>query len=549
MKRKRYCYPTRKRGKEARDLWSLVNWRDLSYRAGQWLYNKSWKYTAIVAMASAGSFIGKTLGSYIGVDWFRNYTAEQAIAAPLFFGASMFVFGVSLMALPILITSRRHLTAHANDLNLMEDYKKSLADPHLDVLWEQVFRYESDLLYTDAQREAERREIQQRRAEYLRLEQAFKAGVRDPEARVDDILALRPWSDQIEKTREAFFISSRYILRHSLSQMAEAANAGFSLSLLEDWYDDHPFPEGDAKLVEQYYANTLLTQSIAEVGYTRNEWTRIVIKMNVQRWWASLIGRAVTTNIGTFIPYLNKKYATNVFNSQILLWPGEENRPEIARFAEPANSAARISHDLLFGYNRRTKRRLRIVEPSHGAREEIVRLRRNLFRNVFGETLEDAFEMIDRICLTSFELATDLRRRFDAEYAAGELRETVATDLAAEAFSDRYVRSRERLAALARRRIDAFVEALRAGGRFAALFEFGEREALRAVKTAFHVNRSGLRSKFERAGLAACEPEIEAARAEARAYSIRLRQLRIHHTITKLELQLYRDLVKSLGGY
>jgi len=553
MKRKDYAHPARRRAKEIRDLWSLLNWRDLCYQAGSYLYGKSYKYTAIVAAASVGSLFGKALSQRLGLSLFENYTTQQAITTPLFFGAIMLASGLILMTLPVLITSRRHLIAHANDLNLMEDYKKSLQSRHLDALWEQVFRYESALLFTDEERARERAMIEERRARYRALEREFQSADRAPasspdtlERIIDEMLALRPWSDLLETTRDGFLISARYVLRHHFSQMAEAASVGFSLSLLEDWYDEHPFPTGYGKIVEQYWGNIVLRQIEEAVGYTRRESTTHTVKLSLQCQWASLVARAVTTNVGAYIPYLNKRYGTNLFNSQVLLWPGEEDRPEITQLTAPVNSAAHLGGNLLRGLGRRAVRRP-IARPHLNAREEVRRLRRNLFHNIFGETLHDAHEMIDRMCLTSFELAGDLRARLDPEYATGALAETFVADFKAEGFSRIYVRRAKRLARRSRRALKTFLAALRASERFAPLFAFEHAEALRAVTIAFHTNRHDLRARFRREGLEACAETIAAAVADAKLFSTRLRAVRIHHVLTKLELALYRDLVRALA--
>ena len=74
---------------------------------------------------------------------------------------------------------------------------------------------------------------------------------------------------------------------------------------------------------------------------------------------------------------------------------------------------------------------------------------------------------------------------------------------------------------------------------------------LRAIKTAFHSNRNGVRRMFQnqrkpidpqRANAA-----IEAAINEHQAYSQKLIALRMHFQLTQMKISGYRDIVKKLA--
>ena len=74
--------------------------------------------------------------------------------------------------------------------------------------------------------------------------------------------------------------------------------------------------------------------------------------------------------------------------------------------------------------------------------------------------------------------------------------------------------------------------------------------ALRAVRIAFHTNRNGLKRMLLQDKVTSrheVDREIDAAVAEASAYSDRLIGLRLHHQLTLLQLSGYKDLAAKLA--
>ena len=73
---------------------------------------------------------------------------------------------------------------------------------------------------------------------------------------------------------------------------------------------------------------------------------------------------------------------------------------------------------------------------------------------------------------------------------------------------------------------------------------------LRAVRIAFHTNRNGLKKMLlqdKATSRPQVEREIDAAVAEAPAYSDRLIGLRLHHELALLQLAGYKDLAAKLA--
>jgi hypothetical protein len=220
---------------------------------------------------------------------------------------------------------------------------------------------------------------------------------------------------------------------------------------------------------------------------------------------------------------LNRKHRTDVFNAQVLVWPGEEDAPWLEQFP--------------------------------GARQEVLARRKKLMLRVFGPERATARNMLDHMFAPNFELATELRARFDVEYCVGGLRYDVARDLAnAELLRDRRLpRRTERYVTRSKQALQAFEDHLAEA--HPALLEAGRAEELRALRIAFHTDRDGLRRRFEAARRRGAMGDalrsisdalIELATRDMECYSRRLLSLRQHHELTRLERLSYYRLIDAL---
>ena len=511
------------------DFWRLISPQDLLSRTGTVMMRKSPKATIWTAGITSSGY----LSSYLGLP---GFTGLQAIVAPFIVGGGMLGIGAGIKYIPRAISRKLATIAGANDLNLMEDYRKSQALEHLNVLWDKVFWYESDIRYTRDQRLAERNRIIADK-KYLREEISgwdggvlVRLGARN-EKDIDDIVMAimteKPLTDKIEMSREGYIISSVYALRHTLPQSSEAKQIGFRLNLYEDACDGAYFDQSDVKLFEQYIGNIALTNIKDEVGFGRIDAVRQIAKKTSWRFWFYLITRKIAAGVGKAVRDLNERYQTNMFNSQVLLWPGEENATWINDFP--------------------------------GAREEVLKLRESIIRGVLGDRYENAVSVLERMFLPCFEFATDLRLRYDPEYCDGSLdyvsedksitiKNNIINDLQAYGYRRKDINQMQEYAAKTKNDMSAFMDYLNTNGHERL---FDDKLALRAVKVIFHANKNGIRKMFQDNCFdehqANIDHEINNAVAQKEIYSGKLTGLRLHHQLTILQIAGYKKLAKELG--
>jgi hypothetical protein len=515
--------------KPFKDFWRLISPQDLLSRAGTVMMRKSPKATIWTAGITSSGY----LSSYLGLP---GFTGLQAIAAPFIVGGGMLGIGAGIKYIPRTISRKLATIAEANDLNLMEDYRKSQVTEHLNALWDRVFWYESDIRYTHEQRLAECDRIISDK-KYLRQEIAgWDKGVLQrlgagSEKDIDDIVMAimteNPLTDKIEMSREGYIISSIYALRHSLPQSSQAKQIGFCLNLYEDACDGAYFDESDVKLFEQYIGNIALTNIKSEVGFGRLDAAGQIARKVSWRFWFYLITRKIATGVGKAVRDLNDCYGTNIFNSQALLWPGEENAEWMDDFP--------------------------------GAKEKVVELRKSIVRGALGNDYENAGIMLDRMLLPCFEFATDLRLRYDPEYCDGSLdyisedqgitiKNNIISDLQAYGYRQKDIYQIQKYNVKVKNDISAFMDYLDTK-EYKQLFD--DKLALRAVKIIFHTNKNGIRKIFQDNRLAAhravIDHEINKAVAQKEIYSGKLIGLRLHHQLTILQIAGYKNLAKELA--
>lgn len=515
--------------KPFKDFRRLISPQDLLSRAGTMMMRKSPKATIWTAGITSSGY----LSSYLGLP---GFTGLQAIVAPLVVGGGLLGIGAGIKYIPKTISRKLATIAGANDLNLMEDYRKSQVLEHLDVLWDRVFWYESDIRYTHEQRMAERDRIIADK-EYLRKEIAGwdkgvleRLGARN-EKDIDNIIMAimteKPLTDKIEISREGYIISSIYALRHALPQSSEAKQIGFCLNLYEDACDGAYFDMSDVKLSEQYAGNIALTNVKNEVGFSRIDGARQITKKASWRFWFYLITRKIATGVGKAVRDLNEIYNTDMFNSQVLLWPGEENAEWMNDFP--------------------------------GAKEKVLELRKSIIRGALGGHYENAEIMLDRMLLPCFEFATDLRLRYDPEYCDGSLdyvsedtgitiKNNIINDLQAYGYRRKDINQMREYSAKVKNNTSEIMDYLNTKGHKRL---FNDKLALRAVKIISHINKNGIRKMLKDSGLAfqqtSIDHEINKAVAQKEIYSGKLTSLRLHHQLTRLQIAGYKNLAKELA--
>jgi hypothetical protein len=511
-----------------KDFLRLAQAHDLLSRAGAVLMKTSPKAT----IWTAGIALSGRLASVLGLPGFTRW---QALTAPVVVGGGLLGLGAVLRYVPRILSGRMATVAEANDLNLMEDYRKSQARDHLNILWDKVFWHESAVRYSAEERQAERQEVRAIRDHVANVIGDWPADVRerlgirsdrDRDDVVAAVLSERPLSDNLEKSREGFLISALYALRHSLSQASEACDIGLRLNLYEDFCDGAYFDATDTKLAEQLAGNVALMQIKREVGFGRLDAMRQVPRQIASKLWFLLIVREVALGVGRAVQVLNEAYHTDVFNSQVLLWPGEEDAPWLRHF--------------------------------DGARAEVLKWRHCIVTAALGSTRERAYAILDRTFLPGFEFATELRARFDPEYVEGSLDYTdedtaarvtnsLVGDLVALGYRDRDIAQARAYAEKIKCEQAAFKDYL--SQRHDALLKNGP--ALRAVRIAFHLDKNGLRSLFQSPDRPIANETIDdlirQAVGKEAIYNSHLVTLRLHHQLTLIQLHAYRALAQALA--
>jgi hypothetical protein len=515
--------------KPLKDFLRLISPQDFLSRTGTLMMRKSPKATIWTAGITSSGY----LSSYLGLP---GFTGLQAIVAPFVIGGGMFGIGAGIKYIPRSLSLRLATIAEANDLNLMEDYRKSQVLEHLNELWDKVFWYESDIRYSHDQRLAECDQIIADK-KYLKkeiatwnkdvLERLGARSEKDIDNIVMAIMTENPFSNKMEKSREGYIISSVYALRHSLPQSSEARKIGYCLNLYEDACDGAYFDKSDTKLFEQYIGNITLTNIKNEVVFSKIDSTRQITKKASWRLWFYLITRKIATGAGKAVSILNESYQTDLFNSQVLLWPGEENSEWMNEFPQ--------------------------------AKEKVLELRKSIIRGALGDRYENAEIMLDRMLLPCFEFATDLRLRYDPEYSDGSLdyvcedtgtkiNNNIINDLQSYGYRRKDINQMRVHVTKAKNNMSEFMDYLETKG---YRWLFADKLALRAVKIIFHTNKNGIRKTLQNSGFTArqesVDDEINKAVTQKEIYSGRLTGLRLHHELTILQIAGYKNLAKELA--
>ncbi len=519
----------RSRRRTCKDILRLTRLDDLLSRAGVLLM----KRTPKVTVWTAGIALSGRLASILGLPGFSRL---QALAAPVIVGGGTLTVGAILCYLPRILTGRLTTLAEANDLNLMEDYRKSQAVEHLNYLWDYVFWYESAIRYGQEERQLEREHIGAIREHVDLTIREWNAAVReqlglrseqDQDDMVMAILSERPLSNSLERSREGFMISSLYALRHSFPQSSEAYDIGYRMNLYEDFCDGAYFDASDTKLTEQYAGNVSLTDIKRQVGFGRLDAIRQVPGQISAKLWFFLITRKVAMAAGRAVQFLNDTYKTDAFNSQVVLWPGEEDAAWLA--------------------------------PFPGAKEHILKLRKATIVAALGCDFERAECVLERAFEPAFQNATELRARFDPEYCTGQLDYTtedtqkditnnLVADVQAMGYRNEDIERAKNYAGRIHREQNALLQYLKTNKENAIL---NDTPTLRAVKIAYHTNSGNLKKLIHTPSVnsARIKTQLQIAVKSEPAQTTHLIALRLHHHLTALHLQTYKTLARELAYF
>jgi len=474
------------------DIRRLISFMDVLFYLGDLLYKRAMRYTGFTA---ALSLIGYLSGLLPGVD---TYSARVALALPLAVGATCLLGGLLLRTIPNLLAARAVAVAQAQDIDLMEDYRKSRQDLHLESLWQRVFRFEW-ALGTEASR------------------------VRNHRLEAPEAVCCQefPGCDPVERGRREFFARAHFGLDRPQPQTRQRYHLGIDLRFMEDWRNGGYFDRQDVKLIEQFDGSATLDAIKSEVGYGYRAALRNYPLKLYQKIWFLMITRAVAVQVAGTILSLNRQYDTDYFNAQVVLWPGEDDEPWLELFPE--------------------------------ARGELRRRRQRMLERIFGRDETCARRMIERMVRPTFWRATKLRALYDPEYLDGSLGYDVVADLEEAGIDPKQIAPYRAMAEEARQQAAVLREGL--GAMRPELLAESGGEALRAARIAVHVARGRLRRAL-RGGLENPKarrrfadrvlPIVHRAVEAKEKYSARLVGLRTHHELTRLHRLEYLDLLRLL---
>jgi len=480
----------KKRLAMVRDLGRLIAPMDVLYQVGKLIHRRSLRYTVLMA---AVALLG-VMVQQLNFKHIPGLNVRQAIALPLVVGGAALIGGYVMKLIPRVISSRLLTVAQASGLNLMEDYRKAQTGEHLAVLWQRLFQHECRL--------------------------RIAAGL--PAMKGLDPPGAQSQSEALACARGLFLTRVRESLETPQPQIRQMFNSGLDLRYLEDWRDGAYLDRSDTKLMEQFEGNITLLAARRQAGLC-TLWAsgRLKVGRVAQRFWFFFLTRMVAIEAGGAVEYLNRRYETDVFNAQAILWPGEEDAAWMQRF--------------------------------DGSRAAVLQRRRRLVRRIFGPDYASAVEMLRHMLYAQVAQATELRMRFDPEYCVGSLGYDALGDLARLEPTRWDLRRARRFVDRARRNLEAIDAYLRANR--PELLTPANAWALRAARIALHV-RSARRRVWTNAGQgvpAARRTESIAAAVEHTVkkqedYSRHLVAVRLHHELSFLARNGYRDLVRDLIG-
>jgi len=486
---------------------------DIMYHVGNFIYRRSARYMLFTAGLGLLGLVFTEIG-LPGLTW------EQAVLLPIAIGACTMLGGTLLKMIPRLISARLLVVAQASDLNLMKDYRKAQREEHLEILWQRIYRVEAELALAAKK-------------------QPF------PDEDASDPATPAPQDNMtLEDAHQRFLARARLALASHLPQGTQHARFGIDLHFFEDWRDGAYFDRSDSKIPEQFAGSATLYGARKHVHMTGLGLLRRQLRPLMRKLWFAILARWLAMRTADAIQALNRRYDTDQFNSQVFLWPGEENATWL--------------------------------EPFPGARDEVLRQRKRILYKVLGASQRTIFAMVQRILVADGLLAAELRMRYDPDYgqafpvedsheesvaqAKSNTRETRKTrntretllgytildDLEQDTIT-RCNRQQFRVfahtAASRQETLEAYLQS-----QHPELYDPKEYQTLRALRIAYHVNARNFQKRLRRGQ--PVERTFRQIVAQAPRINHRLLAVRLHHELTRLQragyVQLVADLYQSL---
>lgn len=369
------------------DIRSLLDIPYILSSLGTFLWRNGLKRTSMIAV------LGYFVNLFTKILFGKPFLPYSGIAgfSIIFIIAS--ILGLLFKFIGNLLTSKNIVIAQANFLNLLEDKKKSKRKKHLKYLWDNVFKYETILLFSQEEIRKREREIEGYRNKFISFLKNMPYDVarnylnfdpekdEDIEGFLEGIDAFRPLSsDKGIMTEIEFMISSLFALTHSFRISEEERLIGYDLKLLEDWYDGAYFTLEDKKLYEQIKGNTVLRELYHMIKMPKSEKIRLFfVNLNGVLWFKAIM-KTLEMRVGRIIITLNEQFPEYDINAEHIFWP----------------SKALINNEEVF--------------------ETIEKMRISLLSEIFGENFDIAKRRLNRFQRRNFENAYSIRKRLDPDF-------------------------------------------------------------------------------------------------------------------------------------
>jgi hypothetical protein len=510
----------------------LLTLADVLGTIGFWLYRGTMKRTLGIAIALLTIFMFGQKSDKFDFSFSTVMGGTGLILIISCIGGAILMFISGSFSKSVL------RAGEAKGSNLLEDMKKARASVHCRRFWNRVFRYEQSVI-SKAQITEEHELIHDSQPELDHL--SHLSLVKDiPVARQ---LELENIVASLGRSQEGWEIMFEHAMQLPLTRSSLKHQFRFDLSKMKDWYDGAPFHHSDTKLQEQFDAGESLQEAKKDARLTRFFHLTHSRKRVFQSLWFKIITRAIQLRVASACRTLDKRYKPFHFSPDQFLWPNP-------------HSDALIRKEL--------------GEP---ALEDLVDLRQRVFQRVLNPEPELAQKLMHKAIYPNFDAAMQLRRLYDPEYVLGELDKSWSSDMVrynrAIASEGRGAAKRRLFVQETRREQEALKVYLKT---HPEINSNNDAKTLRALRIAVHFDFGGIkqlllgksvrdRSVLQRLAdmlsarkpiepLCSTEETIQKIIEEKHHLSKRLLGVRIHHELTRNELEDYEFYVnRIMHGY
>lgn len=423
------------------------------------------------------------------------------------------------------ISSATLKVAEGKGSNLLEDMKKSRMGLHCEALWVHVYGHERALA-SEAELREEAVLIEQNEAKIKRLCDVVDYHTMAVGERRDYERVLK----KIGLTKAGWEMLFAYGIQIPVPRALISYRLRYDLSKIKDWYDGAPFHYTDTKLQDQFDGADLLQAARQATGQAKQKW-RHMRRRAKQKFWFSMITRAVQLRVASACRYLDRKYEDYHFTPDHFLWPNVElDQSVLEMLGEEAVA-------------------------------ELEETRHHLFQKIFHHEAVLAHQLMRKAIYPNFAAATELRRGIDPEYVCGDSGQSWCGDVHHYDEAFKQTPRAELMRQRGRRKARTEQDVLRQYLHQYAIYVECEMATYRAIRIAFHTDYCGLKQmilsgvqpntirrcrgvnhygKHTKRDAPATVTDILADVTEKKEYFSRLlRGVRLHHELTRLELEDY----------